>query len=344
MEKILVALSGGVDSAVTVHLLQEAGYEVYGYTFLTCGAPEDRTAVAADAKLVADFFKIPHQVEDIKEEFEDEVLSYFIDEYAQGRTPNPCVYCNRHMKFPKLLAAADALGITKVATGHYVRIQDGLLQRAADSRKDQSYVLCQLRQEDIGRLVFPLGEYTKGQIREIAAKIGLPVAHKGDSQEICFIPQDDYAAVMRQYPHKFQPGNFLDKEGNILGQHKGLPFYTKGQRRGIGIAFGYPMYVTGLDLTANAVYLGEEAELYSQAFTVEQMNYLLPGKESSSEFAATVKIRYLSEAEPCVVRPQGESQAEVRLDRQQKSVTPGQYAVFYEGDVLIGGGVICCPT
>ncbi|MDO4541517.1 MAG: tRNA 2-thiouridine(34) synthase MnmA [Bacillota bacterium] len=338
MEKVLVALSGGVDSGVAVHLLQEKGYDVFGYTFLTCGDEKDREVVAGDAGAVADFFGISHEIEDIKEDFSDKILSYFVDEYSRGRTPNPCVYCNRYIKFPKLLQAADKLGIHKVATGHYVRAEDGLLKRAANLQKDQSYVLCQLNYSDIPRFIFPLGGYSKAEIREIANNIGLPVANKGDSQEICFIPNDDYAAVIRQYPDKFQPGDFLDKAGNVLGCHKGLPFYTMGQRRGIGIAFGKPMYVTGLDFRANAVYLGEEQELYSSYFSVTSMNYLAPPMED--EFSASVKIRYLSDAVPCRVQPLADAKAKVVLEKPQKSVTPGQYAVFYWGDVLLGGGVI----
>ncbi len=340
MEKVLVALSGGVDSGVAVHLLREAGYDVYGYTFLTSGSAEDRKEVAEDAGLVADFFSIPHKIEDIKDEFEDSVVSYFLREYTEGRTPNPCVYCNRHIKFPKLLAAADAWGIDKVATGHYVRVEEGLLKRGLDSRKDQSYVLCQLASDDISRFIFPLGEYSKGKIREIAASISLPVAHKGDSQEICFIPNDDYKAVIRAYPDRYKEGNFVDKEGNILGRHQGLPFYTKGQRRGIGIALGHPVYVTGLDPYTNSVFLGGEDELYGSEFQVESMNYLAPGYEELESFEAAVKIRYLSEAVPCRVYPLKEHRAAIALSEPGKSITPGQYGVFYNGDIVIGGGVI----
>lgn len=339
MEKVLVALSGGVDSGVTVHLLQKAGYDVYGYTFLTCGDEADRKEVAEDAAAVANFFAIPHKIEDIKEEFEAKILSYFVNEYTSGRTPNPCVYCNRHIKFPKLLAAADQWGIDKVATGHYVRVEDGLLKRGADPRKDQSYVLCHLNKGDIPRFIFPLGGYSKPQIREIAVNIGLPVANKGDSQEICFIPNDDYAAVISQYPDKFSPGNFLDRDGNVLGRHRGLPFYTMGQRRGIGIAFGKPMYVTGLDTAANSVYLGDESQLYTGEFTVSQMNYLADAPANTS-FKALVKIRYLSQAVPCEVQPLEGNKATVVFEQPQKSVTPGQYGVFYKDDVLLGGGVI----
>ncbi len=341
-EKILVALSGGVDSAVTVHLLREQGYEVYGYTFLTCGSEVDRATVAGDAKKVADFFGIPHEVEDIRFEFEKTVMGYFVRQYAAGLTPNPCVYCNQVMKFPKLLACADRLGIQKVATGHYVRVENGLIKKATNLRKDQSYVLCQLYRGDIPRFVFPLGEYSKPKIREIARSIGLPVAEKGDSQEICFIPNDDYRAVMAQYPWQFREGDFLDRDGNRLGTHKGLPFYTIGQRRGIGIAFGKPVYVTGLDYEKNAVYLGEEGELYHQGLKASFVNYLAEGY-GQEEFRAEVKIRYLSNPVPALVRPVGNAQAEVIFDEPQKSITPGQYAVFYDGDVLLGGGSIERP-
>ncbi|MEG2148693.1 MAG: tRNA 2-thiouridine(34) synthase MnmA [Clostridiales bacterium] len=339
MEKVLVAISGGVDSGVAVHLLQKAGYEVYGYTFLTCGDEKDRAIVAEDAAKVANFFGISHTVADIKEEFEDTVMTYFVHQYAAGLTPNPCVFCNETIKFPKLLAHADSLGIKKVATGHYVRVENGVLKKAADIRKDQSYVLCLLNKKDISRFMFPLGNYSKPEIRDIANEINLPVANKGDSQEICFIPNDDYRMVMRQFPHQYKEGAFLDSQGTELGKHQGLPFYTIGQRRGIGIAFGKPMYVTGLDTKKNAVILGDEKELYAQSLKVDGVNYLVDGL-GSVEFRAEVKIRYLSNPVPATIKPQGNNSVEVIFDESQKSITPGQFAVFYDGDILLGGGTI----
>ncbi len=338
-EKVLVAISGGVDSAVTVHLLQEQGYEVYGYTFLTCGSEEDRKAVAEDAKKVADFFHIPHKVEDIKDEFENTVMVYFLEQYTLGFTPNPCVYCNQVIKFPKLLNCADGMGIDKVATGHYVRVEQGIIKKASNLQKDQSYVLCQLRRRDIPRLIFPLGDYEKPKIREIARNIGLPVAEKKDSQEICFIPNDDYRAVIRQFPQHYKEGSFLDRDGNHLGTHQGLPFYTVGQRRGIGIAFGRPIYVTKLDGTKNAVYLGEERDLYHRHLRINSVNYMVDGY-GDEPFRAEVKIRYLSQPVPALVKPLQNDEADVIFDEPQKSITPGQYAVFYDGDVLLGGGAI----
>lgn len=338
MEKIVLALSGGVDSAVAVHLLQEQGYEVYGYTFLTGDDKAKRQTIAKDAAAVAAHFGICHQIEDIATEFNDTVVSYFAEKYFHGATPNPCVFCNKAMKFPKLLAYADALGIKKVATGHYVRMENGRILRAKDRQKDQSYVLCLLPKEWYPRLVFPLGGYEKKEIRAIALKLGLSVAEKAESQENCFVPDDDYKAFLRQYPDRFSDGDFLDREGRVLGRHNGLPFYTIGQRRGIGLAFGTPKYVVKLDAEKNAVVIGNEEDLYTASCKVKQVNLI--GETGSESFSCTVKIRYLSEPVPATVIPQGDGIYEVKFEKPLKSVTPGQYAVFYDGEVLLGGGEI----
>ncbi|MGM9567930.1 MAG: tRNA 2-thiouridine(34) synthase MnmA [Clostridia bacterium] len=338
MEKIVLALSGGVDSAVAVHLLQRQGYDVYGYTFLTGNDEEKRKSIAEDAAAVAAHFGIPHEIEDLAEEFESTVISYFADSYFAAKTPNPCVFCNRAMKFPKLLAYADRMGIDKVATGHYVRMKERRIFRAEDRKKDQSYVLCLLPEELYPRLVFPLGSYEKPQIRRIAEELNLPVAHKEDSQEICFIPNDDYKAFLTShFPGRFRPGDFLDTGGKALGRHKGLPFYTIGQRRGIGLAFGTPKYVVRLDGKNNAVVIGDKEDLMTRVFRVKDINLVDCPKGA---FSCTVKIRYLSDPVPAEVRPCGDGRCEVILEEPQKSVTPGQYAVFYQGDLLLGGGEI----
>lgn len=338
MEKIVLALSGGVDSAVSVHLLQQQGYEVYGYTFVTGRDEAKRKSIMDDAAAVAAHFGIPHCIEDLADEFQSTVVSYFADSYFEAKTPNPCVYCNNAMKFPKLLAYADRLGIEKVATGHYVQLKEGRILRAKDKRKDQSYVLCLLPETLYPRLVFPLGDYEKLWIRRIAEELKLPVAHKEDSQEICFVPNDDYKVFLTDsYAERFCPGNFLDVEGNVLGRHKGLPFYTIGQRRGIGLAFGTPKYVVRLDGENNAVVIGDKEDLLTRRFTVKEANLIDCPAES---FSCTVKIRYLSEPVGAVVKPLGGKRWEVTLDEPQKSITPGQYAVFYEGEALLGGGEI----
>ena len=338
MEKIVLALSGGVDSAVAVHLLQKAGYQVYGYTFLTGSDEEKRQAVAKDAAAVAAHFGIDHHIEDIAEDFEATVISYFAEKYFQGETPNPCVFCNKTMKFPKLLAYADSLGIQKAATGHYARISADGIRRAKDRKKDQSYVLCLLPEDLYPRLVFPLGEYEKTEIREIAAKLGLAVAEKAESQENCFVPNDDYKAFLRRYPARFRGGDFLDVEGRILGRHSGLPFYTVGQRRGIGLSFGTPKYVVKLNADKNAVVIGDEEDLFTTSCTVKQVNLI--GAAGNGGFACTVKIRYLSEPVSATVTPIGGGSCEVKFEKPLKSVTPGQFAVFYNGDVLFGAGEI----
>lgn len=338
MEKIVLALSGGVDSAVAVHLLQKAGYEVYGYTFVTGDDEKKRKTIIEDAAAVAAHFGISHFIEDIAADFDDVVVRYFADRYFDAKTPNPCVYCNKKMKFPKLLAYADSLGIEKVATGHYVRMEQGRILRATDKRKDQSYVLCLLPEALYPRLVFPLGGYEKPQIRRIAEELGLPVAQKGDSQEICFIPNDDYKAYLTtNYPQRFLGGDFLDTAGNVLGTHKGLPFYTIGQRRGIGLAFGTPKYVVSLDGEKNAVVIGDEKDLYSEGCFVGDVNLIGKG---DAPFDCTVKIRYLGNPVAAKVEPPENGRCRITFAEPQKSVTPGQYAVFYDGDLLLGGGEI----
>lgn len=338
MEKIVLALSGGVDSAVAVHLLKEQGYEVYGYTFVTGNDEEKRKIIIDDAASVAEYFGISHYVEDIADEFDDVIVSYFADRYFSAKTPNPCVYCNKMMKFPKLLAYADQMGIEKVATGHYVSMKNGRIVRAEDKRKDQSYVLSLLPEELYSRFVFPLGNYEKPEIRKMAEELGLPVAHKEDSQEICFIPNDDYKSYLTaQYPDRFVKGNFLDTDGNVLGQHKGIPFYTIGQRRGIGLAFGSPKYVVRLDGEQNAVIIGDQRDLFTDHCFIKDVNII--GKHGDA-FGCTVKIRYLSDPVPAKVTMLGDHRCRIDFETPQKSVTPGQYAVLYEDDLLLGGGEI----
>lgn len=339
MEKIVLALSGGVDSAVSVHLLREQGYEVYGYTFLSGDDKTKNEEIVRDAKAVAAHFGIPHDIEDLAEDFHVTVISYFIDSYLNAKTPNPCVFCNKTMKFPKLLSYADSLGIKKVATGHYARMQQGRIYRAANLKKDQSYVLSLLPEAWYPRIVFPLGDYDKPRIRAIAEGLGLPVAHKGDSQEICFVPNDDYKSFLKAHAgEKIRCGNFMDTAGHILGRHNGIPFYTVGQRRGIGIAFGEPKYVIGFDRDANAVMIGDGKELFADACRVKNVN-LIGGINAS--FSCTVKIRYQGVPVPATVSPTGEEGIwQVHFESPQKSVTPGQYAVFYDGDLLLGGAEI----
>lgn len=338
MKKIVLALSGGVDSAVAVHLLQKQGYEVYGYTFVTGDDETKRSAIIKDAAAVAAHFGIPHFIDDIAADFDDVVVRYFADRYFDAKTPNPCVYCNKKMKFPKLLAYADSLGIQKVATGHYVRMEKGRILRATDRKKDQSYVLCLLPEPLYPRLVFPLGSYEKPQIRKIAKELDLPVAQKEDSQEICFIPNDDYKTYLTtNYPQRFLCGDFLDTKGKVLGTHKGLPFYTIGQRRGIGLAFGTPKYVISLDSKKNAVIIGDEQDLYAADCFVKDVNLI-----GTPDFPlnCTVKIRYLSNPVSAKVEQTETGHCRITFAEPQKSVTPGQYAVFYDGDILLGGGEI----
>lgn len=338
MEKVVLAMSGGVDSSVAVDLLQKQGYEVYGYTFLCVRDARKREEIRRDSAAAAAAFGIPHFIEDITDEFEEKIIKRFEEQYLSAGTPNPCVFCNQLIKFPKVLAYADKLGIRKVATGHYVRTEDGFIRKGADSKKDQSYFLCQLPREIVSRAVFPLGNYTKEQVREMASALSLSSAEKSDSQEICFIPGDDYKLFLsNRCGARIIPGDFVNKDGEILGRHRGIPFYTVGQRRGIGIAFGEPKYVTGLNAADNTVIIGDEKDLYSSSCVVKNMNLL---KYERGVFNCFVKIRYLSAPVPAEVICLDDRHCEVRFAEPRKAVTPGQFAAFYDGDLLIGGGEI----
>ncbi len=340
MKEIVLALSGGVDSAMCVHYLQEQGYKVHGFTFLVGDDREKREMIVRDAKKVADFFHIDLEIADLSQPFTEKVSGKFLEEYLRGRTPNPCVRCNRWIKFPFLLAAADRMGIETVATGHYISMREGMIYRCSQNKKEQSYVLALLPREFLPRLYFPLGNRRKEELREEAQQLRLPVANKADSQEICFVPGDDYRAyIRRMLSEPIACGDFVDQDGNVLGRHQGLPFYTVGQRKGLGIAFGRPLYVTRLDASQNRVYLGEARDLLRDAVILEDVNLFLPELEGQA-FAAEVKIRYQSATVAAKLAPLDGDRYLLTFATPQKSVTPGQIAVFYRDDMLLGGGVI----
>jgi len=355
-QKILVAMSGGVDSSVTAALLMQQGHNIEGATiemwrsddplFTGNSAPCSSSAVK-DAQRVAKTLGITHHVIDFSEEFLAKVVDNFVEEYLQGRTPNPCVVCNREIKFGAFLEAADAVGADLVATGHYARItfddSSGryLLKKAKDAAKDQSYVLYSLSQEQLSRAIFPLGDFSKAEIRQLALDFDLPVAYKEESQDICFIPDNDYRRFLTQKTGKdIVPGPFLDTDGNVIGQHKGIPFYTVGQRKGLGLALGYPAYVVAIDVENNAVIVGTGNHLFSKTVLVKQNNFI-PFDTLEEPLEAEVKIRYNAEAAPAVIS-RGEEQGLVKVvfEEPQKAVTPGQSAVYYQGDTVIGGGII----
>ncbi|MBI3794851.1 MAG: tRNA 2-thiouridine(34) synthase MnmA [Nitrospinae bacterium] len=348
-EKVLVAMSGGVDSSVAVALLLEDGFDPIGVTMRLWNNPDGTQKNqgccslddANDAKRVADQLGIPHYSLNMKEEFKANVVDYFVKEYLSGRTPNPCIACNRVLKFGLLLKKAFQLGATKLATGHYARISetpDGpLIRRGIDTTKDQSYFLFDVPQKTIASVLFPVGGLTKTEVREKAEKLGLKTAEKPESQEICFVPDDDYESFIRSLAPEVSEGDFLDASGERLGKHKGIPFYTVGQRRRLGVSLGERMYVTQIRPESNSVVLGSEQELWADSMTVE--NVFFNGGFENAE-RALVQVRYRSAPINARIRATGEKRAEIKFEKPVRAAAPGQAAVFYSDDLVIGGGWI----
>ncbi len=351
--RVVVAMSGGVDSSVAAALLKEDGYQVIGMTMQIW--PSDTVAEAtdgfggccgagavADAKRVAHELGIPHYVVNLKDVFEREVIADFCREYNLGRTPNPCIRCNRFVKFDALLHKANQLDAGFVATGHYARIEkrgtDGrhLLRKGIDRKKDQSYFLYSLTQGQLKNILFPLGELTKERVRQIAGELGLPVANKAESQEICFIPDSDYPRFVREYlADAAEPGPVLDRQGNILGEHRGVIAYTVGQRRGLGISASEPLYVVAIDRERNAVIVGNKEEVYRTELTAADLNWISV-EAPQQPIRLKTRIRYLHQEADSVVTPLEENRAQVRFAEPQMAITPGQAAVFYDGDDVVG--------
>lgn len=341
MERVLIGMSGGVDSSVAAALLKERGYQVIGATLKLWDNPDGERR---DAAAVCHLLGIEHRVIDYSEAFRKQVIDLFVKGYLAGKTPNPCIFCNRSVKFSALFEAAKEWQCDHIATGHYARLTtlDGrrTFVREADNPKDQTYVLYPLTQELLSRLILPLSGMTKETVRDLARKYDLPIAEKADSQEICFIPDHDYGKFLRDYTQSEPtPGEFIDRDGRVLGQHKGIWDYTVGQRKGLGIVLGTPVYVTKIDPVANTVTLGVSGQEYHRSLIAQDLNWM--GMDApTAPVLLDVKIRYGGKPQPATVTPLEAGAVRVDFDTPQRAVTPGQAVVFYRDDLLMGGGEI----
>lgn len=353
-KRVVVAMSGGVDSSVAAALCVQQGYDVIGIMmrlwsedgdgasgYNRCCTPDQMN----DARRIAEQLGIPFYVLDTRDVFKNSIVKFFVERYSAGDTPNPCLECNRHIRFEWLLNNALALDADYLATGHYARVRqsaDGGYQllKSVDESKDQSYVLSVLGQTQLAHAMFPVGEYTKPQIRELAASFGLPVASKHDSQDLCFLADGDYRGFLRRAnPQIGQPGPITTRSGQVLGQHTGLADYTIGQRKGLGVASAEPLYVLSTDPTNNTLIIGTQAELGTDHLTATRVNWV-SGCTPSTPIRAEVKIRYKAHPAWATINPLSETRVSVQCDEPLRGVTPGQGAIFYDGDVCLGGGII----
>ncbi|MDD5382709.1 MAG: tRNA 2-thiouridine(34) synthase MnmA [Candidatus Margulisbacteria bacterium] len=345
-QKVVVAMSGGVDSSVAAAILKEQGHDLIGITMnLACVEnASDRSccslAAARDAAVVADKLGFPHYTLNLKDDFRRLVIENFIDEYRRGRTPNPCIRCNQLIKFDQLLKKAKELRADLIATGHYARIQKLRLLKGKDAKKDQSYVLYRLDQEQLAHVIFPLGEMTKSEVRGRARELKLPVADKEESQEICFVENDDYVSFLKkEAPELVKPGEIVDITGKIVGQHEGIAFYTIGQRKGVGAHRGEPKYVIRIDPEKNTVIIGDDPDTLKGELLAEGVTFI-SGNILQKPLAVTAKIRYNSPEAEAVVSPLAGDKVKVEFKQPQRAITPGQSVVFYQGEEVIGGGII----
>ena len=355
-KKVVVGMSGGVDSSVAACLLKEQGYEVIGVTMQIWQEenPEEveenggccGLSAVDDARRVAWSLGIPYYVMNFRKEFKESVMDYFVDEYLHGHTPNPCIACNRHVKWEALLARSMEIGADYIATGHYARVMQlpngrYTIQNSVTAAKDQTYALYNLTQEQLSRTLMPIGAYTKEEIRQMAEDQGLEVAKKKDSMEICFIPDNDYAGfIERTVENVPGPGNFVDKDGNILGRHKGITHYTVGQRKGLNLALGRPVFVTEIRPETGEVVIGDNEDVFSDYLVCGNVNWMAVDGLHGEEKTVMAKIRYSHKGAPCVIRELEDGRVECRFETPQRAITPGQAVVFYENDYVFGGGTI----
>ena len=352
MKKAIIAMSGGVDSSVAAYLIKQSGFDIKGVTLKlhsdktsdpSCCTEQD----IIDAKSICDSLLIPHEVINFTDDFNKKVIDNFVNTYIEGGTPNPCIECNRHIKFKKLLDMAKEENFDYVVTGHYAKVEFDkksgkfLLKKAVDHSKDQSYVLYSLTQKQLSKILFPLGDMTKEEIRNLAESLNFVNAKKSDSQDICFVKDTGYAEFIEEYTgKKSKPGKFVDLEGNVLGQHKGIINYTIGQRKGLGLSLKEPMFVCEKDIKNNQVILGYQKDLFKDSLIAENVNFI-PFETLNESIRVTAKTRYSQKEEPATITPMEDGKVFVKFDSPQRAITKGQAVVFYDNDIVVGGGTIC---